>query len=333
MQKLVFFDTTLRDGEQAPGNTMNPRQKLEIALALENLGVDIIEAGFPASSEEDFEACTMIAENIKNSVVCGFARCKEEDIMAVFNSLRNAKKPAIHIFLPVSDLHLEKKMGIDRAAALALAEQTLKKVSDKFATVYFGLEDATRADEGFLIEMIGLISKYHVDCINLADTVGRSQPNEIEALVIRLKKEFPDQSFGLHCHNDLGLATANALAAVHAGIHQIQVTMNGIGERAGNTALEEVVAALIARPDYYNDVSFNILSKKIRNVSSLVYQTLGRTASFEKSVVGINSFRHEAGIHVDGLRKDAKTYEIFDPQEFGYEREIVQGRHSGKTNT
>lgn len=330
MQKLTFFDTTLRDGEQAPGNTMSPKQKLEIAVALESMGVDIIEAGFPASSTEDFEACRMIADTVKGSVVCGFARCVDEDILAVANSLKNAKHPAIHIFLPVSDLHIEKKLGTSRKELLKLAEQTLEKVSKQFKTIYFGLEDTTRSDRGFLIELINLISSYKVSSITIADTVGYSQPDEIFELVSDLKNKFPNQDFGIHCHDDLGLATANTLAAIRAGIDQVQVTINGIGERAGNTALEEILANLIVRPDFYNDIVLNIKSSKIKEVSDLVYKTLDRSVPFEKPVAGVNAFRHEAGIHVDGLNKDLKTYEILEPEKFGYIREIVKGRHSGK---
>ena len=327
---IQIFDTTLRDGEQAPGNTMNPDQKLAVALALEELGVNVIEAGFPVSSPEDFLACKLIGEKIKKAIVCGFSRCKEEDVIAVTRSLEHAQNPAIHLFIPCSNLHIEKKLGTTKESVLDLVSKTLGNVTSSFKIIYFGLEDATRSDKLFLNEMVARISQFRVDCITLADTVGYSQPSEIYNLVRDLRTKFPGQRFGIHCHNDLGLATANTLAAISAGIHQIQVTINGIGERAGNTSLEEIVATLISRSDYYNDVSLDIDIQKIKSTSDLVYKTIGRRASFEKPIVGVNAFKHEAGIHVDGIIKDPKTYELLNPESFGYKREIVEGRHSGK---
>ncbi len=326
---LEFFDTTLRDGEQAPGNTLDPKQKLKIAKALENLNVDIIEAGFPASSSEDFESCRLIAKSCKKTIVCGFARCKEADVDAVYESLKQAKHSGIHIFLPASDLHINKKLGMNRKEIIELAERTLNNISTKkFEKVYFGIEDATRSEKSFLFEMISTILKFEVDCITIADTVGYAQPSEIYSLVKEIKTLFPKQKFGIHCHNDLGLATANTLAAINAGIDQVQTTINGIGERSGNCPMEEVLAAITARPDYY-ETKTHIDLKKIKSISDLVYNSVGRIATHEKPVVGINSFRHEAGIHIDGIQKDPNTYEFLNPEIFGQKRQIVKGRHSG----
>ncbi|HJN63037.1 MAG TPA: 2-isopropylmalate synthase [Candidatus Paceibacterota bacterium] len=328
--KLQIFDTTLRDGEQSPGNTMNPQEKLEIALALENLGVNIIEAGFPNSSSEDFDGCKLIGERLQKSIICGLARCDKEDIKAVSDALKEAHNPAIYIFVSTSDLHIKEKLGLDRKSTIELIKESLTYVRKDFKKIYFGLEDSVRSDKDFLNEVIETVSGFEVDCIIFADTVGYSQPSEIDELIRHFIAKFPKENFGIHCHNDLGLATSNTLSAIKAGVNQIQVTINGIGERAGNTSLEEVVAGLVTRKDYYNDITTNIDTKMIQEVSHLVYKTIGREASFEKPIVGVNAFRHEAGIHIDGILKEPKTYELIDPELFGAKRKFVYGRHSGK---
>lgn len=328
--KVQIFDTTLRDGEQAPGNTMEPEEKLLIAKNLERIGVDIVEAGFPASSVEDFLGCKLIGENLQKSIVCGLARCNEKDIDSVYNALKNAHNPAIHIFAPTSDLHIEKKLNLDKASVLNLIKKSISHARRYFKTIYFGLEDAVRSDKDFLCEVIEVISEFKTNCIIFADTVGYLQPEEIGSFVKHFIDKFPKEKFGVHCHNDLGLATANTLSAIKNGVCHAQVTVNGIGERAGNTSLEEIITAIIVRKDYYGNVSVAIDTKGIMEISHLVYKTVGREASFEKPIVGVNAFRHEAGIHIDGIMKETKTYELVDPKLFGVEKKFVFGRHSGK---
>lgn len=330
MRKIEIFDTTLRDGEQAPGNTMSKVQKLKIAKALEDLGVDIIEAGFPVSSTEDFKAVRNIAQNIRKSSVCAIARCKKEDIDLAKQALEGAVSPVLLLFFPTSDIHLKEKFGVGRKEALAIILESLNYASLYFRKIIFGAEDATRSDINFLETVFKLVSKNkNVSVLGIGDTTGYAQPNEIRNLVKRFVQQFPNKKIGIHCHNDLGLATANSLAAIEAGALHVQVTINGIGERAGNAALEEIVSALNTRSDFYKkETSINL--NKIYKASRLVYKTLNRVIPYEKPIVGINTFRHEAGIHVSAILKNPKTYEILDPKTFSQSRELVLGKHSSK---
>lgn len=330
-KKVEIFDTTLRDGEQAPENTMSKGQKLIIAKALEKLGVNIIEAGFPISSAEDFKAVENIARSIKRSSVCAMARCKHEDIDAAREALKRAVNPILFLFFPTSDIHLKVKFGITRKEALRIISEHLNYASPYFKKIIFGAEDATRSDINFLEEVFKLVSKNKkVFVLCIGDTTGYAQPDEIHRLVSKCVKKFPDKKIGIHCHDDLGLATANTLAAIKAGALHAQVTINGIGERAGNTALEEIIMALHTRSDFYKRRT-NINLKEIYATSQLVYKTLKRPTPYEKPIVGVNNFRHEAGIHVASVLKNPKTYEILDPKSLLRSRELIQGRHSSKT--
>ncbi|MEX1014500.1 MAG: hypothetical protein WDZ80_05050 [Candidatus Paceibacterota bacterium] len=330
--KIEIFDTTLRDGEQAPDNTMSPDEKLKIAKKLEEIGVDIIEAGFPTSSKEDFKAVELISEKIKKPIICGLARCVKKDIDDCVKSLDKAKNKCLHLFLATSDLHLDKKLRINRKEALNTIEENINYSKKYFNKIIFSAEDATRTNRDFLIEVYKKAYDLGVDIVNVADTTGYSHPDEIYKLIKSIKKEIPGLKLSIHCHNDLGLATANTLSAVSAGVEQVQTTVNGIGERAGNASFEEVVLAFEIRKDFFKkevDLDF----KKIQELSNLVYEIVGRKPSHEKAIVGVNAFRHEAGIHIDGILKDPKTYEIIDPDLVARKRELIKGRHSGNKSS
>ncbi|MDP2926509.1 MAG: 2-isopropylmalate synthase [Nanoarchaeota archaeon] len=330
MRKISIFDTTLRDGEQAPGNTLSPENKLEIALGLERLGVDTIEAGFPASSREDYKAVELVSQNVKNSYVCALARAKREDIKKAIKSLKSAKKKRLHIFLATSDLHLKSKLKLSRDEALKLISREINYAKKYISDITFGLEDATRSDPNFLEQVIDTAIRAGANAITIADTIGYCIPKEYGKLIRRIVNLYGNKiTISTHCHNDLGLATANTLAGVENGANEIQVTMNGIGERGGNTALEEVVMGLYVKRDYYGcETGLNI--RKIFDVSKLVYKKLRRKASSNKPIVGKNAFNHEAGVHQDGIQKNPETYELFPPELIGRKRKFTYGIHSGR---
>lgn len=331
MRKIEVLDTTLRDGEQAPDNTMEPKQKLEIALALADAGIDVIEAGMPVSSREDYEGVRLVAENVKSAGVCALARCKKEDIDFAKDALRSAKDPWIHIFLPTSKLHLKTKFGCSESESLEIIRDQVTYAKNYFDKIIFGAEDATRSRTRHLKDVVDFVSSLGVRTIVLADTTGYSAPEEFRGLVRQVSTNTSRRNLkiGVHCHNDLGMATANTLSGILGGANHIQVTVNGIGERAGNTSLEETIVALNIRADVYG-CKTNVKTDKLLGLSQLVYRIIGREPSYEKPIVGKNSFRHEAGIHVSAMLRDPKTYEIIDPASVGQERSFVYGRHSGK---
>lgn len=329
MEQIKFFDTTLRDGEQAPDNTLTVEQKLSVALALELLGVDTIEAGFPVSSEVDYQATGLIAKRIKNSSICALARTEKEDIDKATEALDGAEQPRLHLFIATSPIHMKHKLQLSSIQVLERIKESIIYAKRKISDIIFSPEDATRSDYNFLVSAIRVAIQSGATTINIPDTVGYSIPEQYGHLIRRLTETYGNQIFSTHCHNDLGLATANTLSGIRNGALEVQVTMNGIGERAGNASLEEVAVALYARKDYFKrECGINLA--RIYETSKLVCQVLGRESSHEKAIVGKNAFRHEAGIHQDGLEKEPTTYEIIDPTLIGREREFVYGRHSSR---
>ncbi|UCD14917.1 MAG: 2-isopropylmalate synthase [Candidatus Omnitrophota bacterium] len=333
-EKVIIFDTTLRDGEQAPGASLTSQQKLEIAFQLEKLGVDVIEAGFPVASPDDFKAVSLVAQNIRKSTVCGLARCLEPDIEAVAKSLKKAKQARIHIFLATSKIHLQYKFKKAEDEILALAKKATKFARRFCDDVEFSPEDATRSEREFLFRVIETAIKEGAKTINIPDTVGYSYPQEIYALITDIFNNVPNINkavIAIHCHDDLGLAVANSLSAVLAGVRQIHCTINGIGERAGNASLEEIVMAIKTRKDAFKDISTGINTKEIYRTSKLVSNLTGFVVPPNKAIVGRNAFSHESGIHQDAVLKKRITYEIMDPKDVGIrESSIVLGKHSGR---
>ncbi|MFA6224564.1 MAG: 2-isopropylmalate synthase [Desulfomonilaceae bacterium] len=331
--QVWIFDTTLRDGEQSPGATMNQHEKLQLARQLERLGVDIIEAGFPASSEGDKEAVRRIASEIKNSRVVGLSRSVAEDIEAAWSAVEKANKPGIHTFIATSDIHLKHKLKMDRNEVLDRAAKAVKLASSLCDWVEFSCEDATRSDRNFLCQVIETAIREGAKTINVPDTVGYSYPSEISELVKFLRsnvKGIENIILSIHCHDDLGLAVANSLAAVEAGVRQVECTINGIGERAGNASLEEIVMALQTRRDHFG-LRTNIITEQIFHTSRLVTTITGIPVQPNKAIVGANAFAHESGIHQDGVIKERSTYEIIDPESVGISKSsLVLGKHSGR---
>ncbi len=332
-EKVYIFDTTLRDGEQSPGASMNTAEKLRIATQLEKLGVDAIEAGFPAASEGDFEAVSEIARKIVNAEVVALARASVHDIDRAWNAVCHAKRPKIHTFLATSDIHMEYKLQMTREEVMKTAVDAVKYACDFTENVEFSAEDGSRSDPDFLCRVFEAVINAGAKVINLPDTVGYAVPHEFGRLVEYVMKNTPNMDkvrLSVHCHNDLGLATANTLAAIHAGARQAEVTINGIGERAGNTSLEELVMTLNTRPNYL-PVTTGIETTRIYRVSRLVSMITGILIQPNKAIVGANAFAHEAGIHQDGLLKNPMTYEIMKPETIGLtSSKMVMGKHSGK---
>ena len=334
MKKIIIFDTTLRDGEQAPGNSMHSSEKLEMALQLEKLGVDVIEAGFAASSQGDFASVKEIAEKIQNCTVCGLARCKKEDIDTTYEALKNAKrKPRIHLFISTSKLHMEYKLKMTEEQVLALVRESVTYARKFFDDIQFSCEDATRSDKEFLVRVMDVAVECGATTLNVPDTVGYCYPEEMKSLISYLRshvKNGENVIFATHCHNDIGLAVANTLAAIEGGALQAEVTVNGIGERAGNAALEEVVTALNVRKDFYQ-AETNIISTQIFPSSQLLSSITGVKIHPTKPLVGKNAFLHESGIHQHGVLANRATYEIVTPESLGIiQNDIVLGKHSGK---
>ncbi|MBT4964237.1 MAG: 2-isopropylmalate synthase [Francisellaceae bacterium] len=330
---LLIFDTTLRDGEQCPGASMDAKEKLEIAKALEDLKVDIIEAGFPISSSGDFKAVNLIAKNIKNSIICGLARTTEKDIDAVVESLKPAQNARVHTFIATSQIHMQYKLKMSEDDVIEKAKHCVKYARNFVGDVEFSAEDAGRSEPEFLCKIIEAVIDVGATTINIPDTVGYTFPTEYGALIAYLIKNIPNSDkavFSTHCHNDLGLAVANSLSGVLNGARQVECTINGIGERAGNAALEEVVMNIRTRSDLF-PVSTNIKTENILKTSQLVSETTGFAVQRNKAIVGVNSFAHEAGIHQDGILKERTTYEIMLPSQVGWDsNSMVLGKHSGR---
>lgn len=334
MEKIIIFDTTLRDGEQAPGAAMTSDQKLEVAFQLEKLGVDVIEAGFPIASPGDFKAVSTISKSIKKSAICGLARCLKPDIEAAHKSLKNAKHPRIHIFLATSKIHLKYKFKKAEDEILEIARNATRLARRLCADIEFSPEDATRSEKDFLFRVVESVIDEGASTINIPDTTGYSYPQEVYSLITDIINNVPNINkavLSIHCHDDLGLASANSLSAVLAGVRQVHCTINGIGERAGNASLEEIVMALKTRKDVFSDFYTTINTKNIFNVSRLVSSVTGFIVPPNKAIVGKNAFRHESGIHADAVLKKRTTYEIMDPEDIGAGKsQIVLGKHSGR---
>ena len=330
--KVLIFDTTLRDGEQSPGATMTHEEKLEIAAALDEMGVDIIEAGFPIASEGDFNAVSEIAKNSKNSVICGLSRANFKDIDRNWEAVKHAAQPRIHTFIGTSPLHRAiPNLTMDEMADRI--HETVTHARNLCDNVQWSPMDATRTEHDYLCRVVEIAIKAGATTINIPDTVGYTAPRESADLIRKLLENVPGADeivFATHCHNALGMATANSLAAVEAGARQIECTINGLGERAGNTALEEVVMALKVRNDIM-PFQTKIDSTKIMNISRRVAAVSGFAVQFNKAIVGKNAFAHESGIHQDGMLKNAETFEIMRPEDVGLtETNIVMGKHSGR---
>lgn len=337
--RVLIFDTTLRDGEQSPGATLSSAEKLEIARQLARLGVDIIEAGFPAASPDDLAAVQRIAREVgtpDGPVICGLSRAVENDIRTCWEGVKDAAKPRIHTFLGVSDYHLNYITKTTQKEALEIIRKAVTLAKSLCDDVEFSPMDAGRADPAFLVEVCTLAVECGATTLNIPDTVGYVMPQEWGELIANLIAETPNAGPGsgviwsVHCHDDLGLATANTLAGVMAGARQVEVTINGIGERAGNTSLEEVVMAIQTRPQYY-DLTTGINSREIIKTSRLVSNYTGMPIQPNKAVVGSNAFAHESGIHQDGMLKNASTFEIMTPETVGLNQSrLVLGKHSGR---
>jgi 2-isopropylmalate synthase len=331
-RRIQIFDTTLRDGEQSPGIALRPEQKAEIAEQLERLGVDVIEAGFAAASPGDFEGVQAVAAVARRATVATLCRTRREDLDAGADALRDAHRSRIHIFLATSPIHMEKKLRLTPDEVVAQAVWAVAYARDRVDEVEFSCEDATRSDPAFVARVCREVIAAGADVVNLPDTVGFALPNEYAWFfgeVRRLCPELESVTVSAHCHDDLGLAVANSLAAIEAGVGQVECTVNGIGERAGNAALEEIVMALRVRSDSLG-VETGIDPAEIGPASTLVARLTGYVVPPNKAIVGANAFAHEAGIHQDGLLKDTATYQIIEPKELGLAMTLPLGKHSGR---
>ena len=330
--KLIIFDTTLRDGEQSPGFSMNTDEKIRLARQLEALGADIIEAGFPIASDDDAHAVQLIARQIRRPVIAALARCNPADIERAGESLRPAARSRIHTFIATSDLHLERKLRIGRDTCLQAVTDGVTQARGYTDDVEFSAEDATRSDIDFLCRVVETAIEAGATTINLPDTVGYCTPEEVEEFFTEVRGRVSGADrvvFSAHCHDDLGLAVANSLAAMRAGVRQVECTINGIGERAGNASLEEIVMATRVKPDrlpYTTAIDTTQLVRTSRLLSELTQEPV----QANKAIVGRNAFAHEAGIHQDGVIKDRRTYEIMTPADVGVESTLVLGKHSGR---
>ncbi|MFC1834843.1 2-isopropylmalate synthase [Thermodesulfobacteriota bacterium] len=331
--KVKIFDTTLRDGEQSCGASMNKQEKLRLAHKLAHLGVDIMEVGFPAASPGDYQAVKAIAQEVEGPTICGLARCNTNDITRAWDAVKESKKPRIHVFLATSDIHLEHKLGISREEALKQIKEGVSCAVSFCDNVQFSPEDASRSDPDFLCEALGVAVEAGATTLNIPDTVGYALPHEFYDLITTIREKVPgveNTTISVHCHNDLGLAVANSLAGIRAGARQAEVCINGIGERAGNAALEELVMALSTRNKALG-LTTGINKKELYPTSRLVTMITGLTVQPNKAIVGANAFAHEAGIHVAGVLKQPLTYEILSPLEVGVSKSsLVLGKHSGR---
>ncbi len=333
MDQIVIFDTTLRDGEQSPGCSMNLKEKIEVARCLEKMKVDVIEAGFAISSPGDFESVKTIAGTVRDCTVASLARANRKDIDTAWDAVKEAVSPRIHLFIATSPLHMEYKLKMTPEQVLEAAASMTAHAKRYCSDIEFSAEDATRSDWDFLARVVDAVIRAGATTVNIPDTVGYTTPTEMRDLISYLREKVPDSDraiFSVHCHNDLGLATANSLAGVQGGARQIECTVNGLGERAGNTALEEVIMAMHTRPGIY-PYSSRIDTTQISRASRTVYNIIGQPAPLNKPIVGRNAFAHEAGIHQHGVLANKQTYEIMTPESLGiHTNNIVLGKHSGK---
>ncbi|WP_045216668.1 2-isopropylmalate synthase [Desulfonatronovibrio magnus] len=331
--RIYIFDTTLRDGEQSPGATMNMREKVRLARQLERLGVDIIEAGFPAASQGDFESVAKIAEAVKDCSVAGLCRSVKSDIDAAWGAIKGGVSPRIHTFIATSDIHMKYKLGKNRDQVLEMTKEAVSYAAGLCPDVEFSAEDASRSEPVFLAQVVQTAIAAGARTINIPDTVGYAQPQEYGELIRYLIDNVPNSQeaiFSVHCHNDLGLGVANTLAAIKAGARQAEVTLSGIGERAGNAAMEEVIMALNVRRDYYN-LETRVDTQQIYPSCRLLSMIIGQPIPPYKAITGANAFAHESGIHQDGMLKNRQTYEIMTPDSIGKSSsDIVIGKHSGR---
>lgn len=332
--RVYFFDTTLRDGEQTPGVSLQTPEKIEIAKGLVRLGIDVIEAGFPAASPGDFEAVQTIAREVKGTTICGLARANEKDVQKVADALKDAERSRLHVFIATSEIHMKYKLKMTRQEVLDRVKSILEFAKGKFDEIEFSGEDAARTDLDFLCKVFGVAIAGGATIINVPDTVGYMNPNEFADKIRYIKEHTPgieNAIISVHCHDDLGLANANTLAAIKAGARQVEGTINGLGERAGNVAIEEVVMALKTRHDYFDDLQVNIDTKQFTKVSKLVSRLTGVVVPPNKPIVGSNAFAHESGIHQHGMMSNPETYEIMTPESVGAEKtDLVLGKHSGR---
>jgi len=331
---IRIFDTTLRDGEQSPGAALTTEEKVEVAEQLVRLNVDTIEAGFPAASPSDLAAVREIVRHSRGVAIAALARASTRDIDAAWEAIREAERPVIHVFIATSEIHLKYRLRMNQEQLLHQVQATVTHARNLCPTVEFSAVDATRSDWDYLCRVFALAIKSGASTINIPDTVGYTLPNEYEALFRYLRERVPgmnDVVMSAHCHNDLGMATANTLAAIRAGARQIEVTVNGLGERAGNTAMEEVVMALRTRPEVFGNADTRINAQELLPTSQLVSNLTGIVVPPNKAVVGSNAFAHESGIHQDGMLKNRLTYEIMTPQSVGWtDTRLVLGKHSGR---
>ena len=332
-RNILIFDTTLRDGEQSPGCSMNIAEKLEVARALQTLKVDIIEAGFPIASEGDFEAVSAVAAEMTDCIVAGLARTMEKDIRRAGEAVKSARRPRIHLFCATSEIHRKYKLKRAKDEIIRMSVDHVKLAKSLINDIEFSPEDASRTEWDFLVEVVTAVIEAGATTVNIPDTVGYAMPAEFGDLIRHLYAKVPNISkaiISVHCHNDLGLAVANSLAAVRAGAGQVECTVNGIGERAGNASLEEIVMAIKTRQDFLN-VSTNINTRRIYPTSRLVASVTGHNIQRNKAVVGENAFAHESGIHQHGMMANRETYEIMSPEDIGVpSSKLVLGKHSGR---
>lgn len=333
MTQIKIFDTTLRDGEQSPGVNLNQLEKLEIARQLERLRVDRIEAGFPAASKGDFEAVKAIAETIKNSSVIGLSRAVQSDIDTAWDALKIAEEPCLHLFLATSPIHMKYKLKMTPDEVIETSVNMVKYARKKFSVIEWSAEDASRSDWDFLAKIIREVIDAGANVINLPDTVGYTTPEEYGNMFRYIREHVPNidrVALSCHCHDDLGMAVANSLAAIENGVTQVEGTINGIGERAGNAALEEVAIALKIRSDFY-PYETNLKLDELKRTSDLVAKLTGMSVQANKAVIGRNAYAHESGIHQDGVLKNAETYEIITPELVGvHSNALILGKHSGR---
>lgn len=332
MERLIIFDTTLRDGEQSPGASLNNKEKIEIAHQLASLGVNVIEAGFPITSRGDFEAVRAVSKELKGPSICGLARCTKKDIDAAYEAVKSAKKPRIHVFLATSKIHMKYKLKKAESEISKIAVWAVEYAKNKIYDIEFSPEDASRTEKDFLYQVLEEVIKAGATTVNIPDTVGYATPYEFGNLIKGIRENVSNIDkavISVHCHNDLGLGVANSLSAVLNGARQVECTINGLGERAGNASLEEVVMAVKTRKDIFN-VDTSINTSQLYKTSRLVSKLTGIVVQPNKAIVGRNAFSHEAGIHQDGLLKKKITYEIIKPEDVGFgETKLVLGKHSG----
>ena len=331
-RRIHIFDTTLRDGEQSPGIALQPEEKAEIAQQLERLGVDVVEAGFPGASPGDFEGVRAVAAALEQPTVAALSRTVREDLDAAGEALAEARRSRIHVFIATSPIHMERKLGLEPAEVLEQARWAVAYASERADEVEFSCEDATRSDPAFVARVCRVAIDAGATIVNLPDTVGYALPHQYATFLADVRRRCPELrqvTLSAHCHDDLGLAVANSLAAIHAGADQVECTVNGIGERAGNASLEEIVVALKVRGDHF-EVETGIDTEQITAASRLVSELTGYVVQPNKAVVGANAFAHEAGIHQDGMLKDARTYQIIDPVDVGVSMTLPLGKHSGR---